>query len=645
MGTESQPSRLRAAALARAKLSDRLRALPEAAVQALESPLPPPSFDPLTVRRIWVTGLGSSAAQARLLAHCLCEYAELDAHFLASGALSQTPPPHAEDDALLVFSQGLSPNARFALQAPEHWRALGLATAVSASNRDPARREIRDRVESAGGWLAEFPGEDEYDGLMRITGALTGLVTALRMAASLTRAAGRDTSALAMEGATLHAALRSAPTVLGERLSGLSTEARDAPVTLLASGQHAELSGNLQLKFLEGLLRPLPPAWELLDLAHGPFQQAFPRRNTFLALRRADAPEEASVLARLRESLDPGRHVVIELPATLTGPWALVEHEALLSEWVVAAMEREAIHPGDWPGRERETLLYHLEPEAPDAIPADPGATAPGAEGKRSRRLSDATWPELEARLARGELGALLPLGATEQHGPHLPFGTDTWVAEALAERLAARVGEAIALPVLPVGCSPEHRSFPGTLSLSADSLHSVLSDLLGNLADDGFARVFIFSAHGGNCQPLDDALPTLRAAHPGLQVGAFTDLAALARLQHASAADMGISPAAAGHHAGEFETSILRALRPSLVRRASLESGHLDAESEAQDLFYPDLRARVPSGTVGDPRGASARHAERYLDDWVDLLERAYRSGDESNPSFASAPRQSKFT
>jgi len=383
----------------------------------------------------------------------------------------------------------------------------------------------------------------------------------------------------------------------------------------------------------------------MLDLAHGPFQQAFPRQTTFLALRRADAPEEADLLGPLRESLDSRRHVLVELPATLPGPWALLEHEALLSEWVVAAMERDAIHPGDWPGRDHEAPLYQLRPEALDRGPSMRDSTLLGGETSGPRHLATATWPELEARLAREDLGALLPLGATEQHGPHLPFGTDTWVAEALAERLATRIAEAIALPTLPLGCSPEHRSFPGTLSLSADSLRALLDDLLGNLADDGFARVFIFSAHGGNCQPLADALPTLRAAHSSLQVDAFTDLTALAQLHHASAPAMGISAAAAGHHAGEFETSILRALRPSLVRGAALETGHLDAGTDAQHLFYPDLRAQAPSGTLGDPRCASAQRAERYLDDWTDLLERAYRSTGEEDASDASAPRQSKVT
>ena len=148
----------------------RLDAVPGEACRALTAPLPPPPFDPLEVRRIWVTGLGSSTAQARLLAHCLCEYAELDARFLPSGALHAGPPDQASRDALLVFSQGLSPNARFALQSPARWRALGLATEAEAAllellpqeeRREPARQDLLVLILEPLKGVYEDTGRDE----------------------------------------------------------------------------------------------------------------------------------------------------------------------------------------------------------------------------------------------------------------------------------------------------------------------------------------------------------------------------------------------------------------------------------------------------------------------------------------------------
>jgi creatinine amidohydrolase len=96
---------------------------------------------------------------------------------------------------------------------------------------------------------------------------------------------------------------------------------------------------------------------------------------------------------------------------------------------------------------------------------------------------------------------------------------------------------------------------------------------------------------------------------------------AALVRI----AADARIAPEIAGHHAGEAETSILLALRPDAVRTGALAAGHTARVADPQTLFYPSLRDHAPSGTVGDPRGASASRAAAYLDAWADLLAADY--------------------
>ena len=90
--------------------------------------------------------------------------------------------------------------------------------------------------------------------------------------------------------------------------------------------------------------------------------------------------------------------------------------------------------------------------------------------------------------LAAGPRTAVIPLGSTEQHGPHLPFATDTWIADALAERLCARLEEAIQCPTVALGCSREHLAFPGTLDLGARTLGAVLVDLVTSLRRHGFA-------------------------------------------------------------------------------------------------------------------------------------------------------------
>ena len=239
--------------------------------------------------------------------------------------------------------------------------------------------------------------------------------------------------------------------------------------------------------------------------------------------------------------------------------------------------------------------------------------------------LETLTWQEAERIGAEGAVG-LVALAALEQHGPHLPLATDTLVADALAVRLAARVDGAVALPALPLGISPEHMAFPGTLAVTPATLAALLADVLRSLRAHGVARAFVFSAHGGNVAALRDALPVLQAATPELRVDAMTDLDGLTGQLHAEATRFGVAPESAGHHAGELETSIMLHLRPELVVTDAMAKGYVTPTHDAQALFYPDVRRNAPDGVVGDPRGATALRGARYLDVWVDALEKALR-------------------
>ena len=127
---------------------------------------------------------------------------------------------------------------------------------------------------------------------------------------------------------------------------------------------------------------PMPPVWDVLHLAHGPFQQRFDGRATFLALTRADATSEDELLDRLATMLLPERHVLVRLPASLPGALALFEHEALLNALVLAYLDARAVDQVEWPGRGRDAPLYGFS-----RAPAEP-------------RLARAVWPDLAA-LAR----------------------------------------------------------------------------------------------------------------------------------------------------------------------------------------------------------------------------------------------------
>ena len=574
-------------------------------------------FDPRSARSFVTTGVGSSGAAAKLLAHLLGAELGLAARFAHAGAFV-TRPNACEGDVLIVFSTGLSPNARLALCDPQAWRSVIVVSAVAAGEPGVNADKLAalDAVRDAGGLAIQLPGGTEYGALLRVAAPIASYVVAWQLAAAIGHAAGRPAARFDTE----RVCARMQAAAAAGRSAAARGDAFGGRIALLASGGYGELADNLALKIQEGLFLPAPPVWDLIGFAHGPFQEVCEQPLTLFMLQRHAAPLEDDLLARLRSMLDARCHRLLLLPAELPGPLALFEHEALLNELVLHAIEARQIDQGDWPGRERDRPLYEIS--QPAARAASRSSRSPDDAATASDRVLDAqTWPALGELIESGCRTAVLPLGATEQHGSHLPLSTDSVIAAALGERFCRRVGEAVCLPVLPIGCSSEHADFPGTVSLQPDTLRAVLRDVVASLARHGFETTVIISAHGGNYATLEGALPALRAAAHPMRVCAFTDLERIAAVWHAASAAAGIDAQSAGHHAGEFETSMLLALRPDLVRRGELAAGLLDVGADPQAIFYPNLRRHSPGGVVGDPRRAAAAHGERYLAAWVDAL------------------------
>lgn len=210
-----------------------------------------------------------------------------------------------------------------------------------------------------------------------------------------------------------------------------------------------------------------------------------------------------------------------------------------------------------------------------------------------SRELVDRTSPTVRADLL------LVPLGSTEQHGPHLPLDTDTSVAVAVARRVADRVPGALVGPAIPYGSSGEHQDFPGTLSIGTVALEHVLVEL-GRSATTWVPRVVFVNGHGGN---LDALIPAVR----------------LLRAEGRDASWLPCDPAdgrARDAHAGRDETSLLARLRPEAVRSDRAEAGATAPLAELLPaLRSGGVRAVAGNGVLGDPTGATA-------DEGAELLE-----------------------
>ncbi|EAU64608.1 creatininase subfamily, putative [Stigmatella aurantiaca DW4/3-1] len=588
----------------------------------------PVRFDPRSVRCFVTSGVGSSEAHARYLASLLSEEMGLPARFVPLSALAPVAPRTASRDVLIVFSQGLSPNARLPLAAPKAWHHVVLATAVTEAGAarpgQESKRELLERLREAGGQVVRFLPEDEYTTLVRVLGPMAGYLCALRMAQAIGERAGL--ASLSVDLDAICSRIDQAEAVVEAGFVGRDLSTLPGELAFLASGAYGELTANLRYKVLEGMLAPLPPVWDWLHFAHGPFQQSHDQRAVFIALTHEGEPRETGWLSRLETMLVPERHALVRWESRLPGPLAIFEHEALLNHLMLRVIEARRIDQVRWPGRGLDGPIYDVGAETS-------GGRVLGTVGETrkkkptERRLDRLTWPELEQLLASGVRTAVLPLGAVEQHGAHLPFAADTWIADALAERFCARVEEAIACPALPVGCSTEHMAFPGTLSLRTGTLRAVLEDLLASCRQHGFERAFLFSGHGGNEGPLAECIGALREASAPMELIVFTDLARLTHLSHGASQEHGVGPECSGYHAGEFETSILRGLRSETVRLDRLEPGFVKPTDRPSELFYPSLRVNAPNGTVGDPRPSAPERAERYLEVWVDVLVGAYRA------------------
>ncbi|MET9263281.1 mycofactocin biosynthesis peptidyl-dipeptidase MftE [Amycolatopsis sp. NPDC004079] len=209
-------------------------------------------------------------------------------------------------------------------------------------------------------------------------------------------------------------------------------------------------------------------------------------------------------------------------------------------------------------------------------------------------RLADLSSPDVAEQAASGAILAV-PLGATEQHGPHLPLSTDTDIATALCDRLAAERPDVLVAPAVPYGSSGEHAGFAGTLSIGQAATELLLVEL-GRSACETFRRLLFVSAHGGNAASVTRAVAILRTESRDVSM---------------------FEPRWQGDpHAGRPETALQLALRPDAVRMEKAVPG----DSRPLGELLPVLRnggvlAVTETGILGDPTGATADEGRDLLD------------------------------
>ncbi len=232
--------------------------------------------------------------------------------------------------------------------------------------------------------------------------------------------------------------------------------------------------------------------------------------------------------------------------------------------------------------------------------------------------LSDLNWTEVRDYLKRDDR-IILPLGATEEHGPHLGLGTDHYEAEAIASRAAESTGVALA-PTLNYGMSLSLMGFPGTVSLRPTTLMAVLEDIIHSLYQHGFRRILIVNGHGGNSAAIGSIVQTVAPEVPDLSLKLFewwTDKEAYQIVTDT----MGEQ---AGSHASFGETAFMMAIRPNAVKLENLTGNDAPVENSRDIETVNTFAKKYPDGIMGlDPHKATAEAGKAVLKKTVEICIR----------------------
>lgn len=246
------------------------------------------------------------------------------------------------------------------------------------------------------------------------------------------------------------------------------------------------------------------------------------------------------------------------------------------------------------------------------------------------RFLPYLTWPDIAALPDRENTVIVLPCGAIEQHGPHLPCSVDSVIASGVMgkalEKLPARI-PAFALPTITYGKSEEHLHFPGTMTLTGPTLLSTVIEIGESVYRSGFRKLLLANGHGGQPQVLEMAARELRLRHGDYVIVPY----GVSRLPNASSKQISDREKRLSMHAGHSETALMLALAPDTVQM-----------QHAKEYFPPDFPIKLlsadgrpacawtsrdfgPSGVIGDPTSATREQGLEILDtlsaSWVQVL------------------------
>jgi len=347
--------------LGHALLNERLATLP--AVLAAMITRGPVALLPATraSRRFIITGTGSSEAHARYLTMLLNLHTDRAAVYLPLSGFTMTESACFAGATLVVFSQGVSPNAQIALRRRGDFAHCVLFTATTTVCARAAgkldRAALLQSILDAGGELIEFPLAEEYTTLIRVVGPMAGYLAALQFAAKL------DGSRLRLP--TVDAILPLLETIPPHDLLAAMKRlpsAFSAGFNLVTAAPISDYAQNLACKFMEGVYWPCPPISDFLQFAHGPFQEMNAHPKPVVILQGGSAVESEMVDRSVRMLREVGLDAFV-IRVEGSPLLSIFGFEAALNALVFAVMRHLSVDQINWPGKGRDDLLYGFCPD------------------------------------------------------------------------------------------------------------------------------------------------------------------------------------------------------------------------------------------------------------------------------------------
>ena len=242
--------------------------------------------------------------------------------------------------------------------------------------------------------------------------------------------------------------------------------------------------------------------------------------------------------------------------------------------------------------------------------------------------LEEMSWRQIKNAMEDGYRSVIIGAGSIEQHGPHLPEGTDSMLGYALSEALARELGKTLVAPTIRPGLSEHHMAFPGSLTFRESTFIAVMEDYVSCYIRHGFETIILLPTHGGNFKTVEQFVDNAPKNYPGTKIICGLNHEVMTKLGIQSEKEDGVPVNIGGSHSGGTETSLMLSFYPHLVDMSFAEEGFVgDFAKVRENMFENGMHAITKNGIIGDARNADAARGKKIGERMVSACAEIVRS------------------